>query len=60
MNHTTRPLRGNEVCQILGLISGTAVDDLVMRVAVLIALKGGLRVAEYTAPSNSPNVTDKK
>ena len=57
-NHTTRPLRGDEVCQILGLIPGTAVDDLVMRVAVLIGLKGGLRVAEYTAPSNSPTVTD--
>ena len=59
-NHTTRTLRDDEVAQMLALIPGNEIKDIVMRVALLISLQGGLRIAKYTAPSNLKNVTNSR
>ena len=53
-----RALRVQEFQDIFNLIPANCIDGQVLRTALAIAASGALRIHEFTAPSNSPNVPD--
>ena len=56
-NHTTRPLRIEELIKILNLLDTSAIDDCVIHAVWTFAYSSGLRVHEFLAQKNS-NVSE--